>query len=109
MNKQHEKYYRPLEEMKMDQEEYNYRCFCMIFEEYAHIFIFEHKEFDPLKDLSRNEIQHNIHDAAFQYKIDRGDFAKVNNLEGFKCWYDMIVEYRKRLKPKDLYVQQRAI
>ena len=105
MNKMHEKYYIPLSDLTMDMNEYKYRSFCVEFMSYAKIYRDGNKTFDCLKEFSRAHVQHDIHTIASQLGIDRGDFAKVNNLEGLKSWYDMIVEYRRRLPEKDLYIQ----
>lgn len=61
-------------------------------------------EIDLLKDEylgKRSYVQHYFHRLAKTLNIDRGDFAKANNLEGLKGWYEMILEYRKRLRIKE--------
>lgn len=107
MNKTHEKYYIPLNELKKNEEEFNYRCFCAVFDDYARIRRHDRHELDFLKEMSKPDIQHDLHMNAIKYNIDRGDFAKVNNLEGCNSWYDMVVEYRSRLSPRELYIDKR--
>ncbi|MCM1215937.1 MAG: hypothetical protein NC548_15630 [Lachnospiraceae bacterium] len=109
MNKLHEKYYIPLEKLHEGENEldYNYKYFCAEFENYANPkrnkeFNYENGniEIDLLKDETignRIFVQHYFHRLAKTLNIDRGDFAKVNNLEGLKGWYEMILEYRKRI------------
>lgn len=112
MNKLHEKYYIPLEKMHEGENEldYNYKYFCAEFENYANpkrnkeYGLLNTTEIDYLKDEiigNREFVQHYFHTLAKTLNIDRGDFAKVNNLEGLKGWYEMILEYRKRLGIKE--------
>lgn len=112
MNKLHEKYYIPLEKLHEGENEldYNYKYFCAEFENFAdprrnlEYGCASVIEFDLLKDKicgTRIYVQHYFHLLARQCNVDRGDFAKVNNLEGLKGWYEMILEYRKRLGIKE--------
>ena len=113
MNKLHEKYYNPLEKLHDGENEldYNYKYFCAEFENFANPkrniefnYMTGTIEIDLLKDEylgKRSYVQHYFHRLAKTLNIDRGDFAKANNLEGLKGWYEMILEYRKRLGIKE--------